>query len=69
MRKTTEYKLAMICLKYIPLCMFLSMWIHTILLTFGINLFFAETIMGCALFPCILILSCLLYTSPSPRDS
>lgn len=57
MRKTTKYKLAMICLKYIPLCMFLSMWIHTILLTFGISLFFAETIMGCALFPCILILS------------
>lgn len=37
--------------------MFMSMWVHTILLNFGINLPFAETIMGCALLPSILILS------------
>ena len=42
------------CLKVIPLFMFMSMWIHTILLNFGIDLPFAETIMGCALLPSIL---------------
>lgn len=51
MIRNSKYKFAMLALKYIPLCMFLSMWIHTILLNFGINLPFAESIMGCALFP------------------
>lgn len=51
MIRNSKYKFAMLALKYIPLYMFLSMWIHTILLNFGINLPFAESIMGCALFP------------------
>ena len=70
MIRNSKYKFAMLALKYIPLCMFLSMWIHTILLNFGTNLPFAESIMGCALFPCILILSlsgifnfCLIHKS------
>ena len=37
--------------------MFMSMWIHTILLNFGIDLPFAQPIMGCALLPSIWILS------------
>ena len=57
MIRNSKYKFAMLSLKYIPLCMFISMWIHTILLNFDINLPFAESIMGCALFPSILILS------------
>ena len=70
MIRNSKYKFAMLALKYIPLCMFRSMWIHTILLNFSINLPFAESIMGCALFPCILILSlsgifkfCLIHKS------
>ena len=70
MIRNSKYKFAMFSLKYIPLCMFISMWVHTILLNFGINLLFAESIMGCALFPCILILSlsgifnfCLIHKS------
>ena len=70
MIRNSKYKFAMLALKYIPLCMFISMWVHTVLLNFGINLPFAESIMGCALFPCILILSlsgifkfCLIHKS------
>ena len=55
--RNSKYKFAMLSLKYIPLCMFISMWVHTILLNFNIDPPFAESIMGCALFPCILILS------------
>ena len=57
MIRNSKYKFAMLSLKYIPLCMFISMWVHTILLNFNIDPPFAESIMGCALFPCILILS------------
>lgn len=57
MIRNSKYKFALFSLKYIPLCMFISMWIHTVLLNFNIDPPFAESIMGCALFPCILILS------------
>ena len=33
----TDYKLGMLAIKYIPIIMFLIMWIHTGLLIFGIN--------------------------------
>lgn len=57
MIRNAQYKFALLSLKYIPVFMFVSMWVHTILLVFGINLPIAESIMGCALVPSILILS------------
>lgn len=57
MKKNNQYKIGLIALKYIPILMALSMFIHCILTLLGIKAFFAETIMGCSLFPSILILS------------
>lgn len=51
----TEHKWALICLKYIPIIMFLTMWIYTILALFGYSFILADTIMGCAIVPSILI--------------
>lgn len=53
----TEHKWALICLKYIPVLMFLTMWIYTILALFGIHFILADTIMGCAIVPSIMIFS------------
>lgn len=53
----TEHKIALICLKYIPVIMFLLMWTYTIFALFGINLWIADTIVGCAILPSILIFS------------
>lgn len=53
----TEHKWALICLKFIPAIMFLSMWIYALCGLFGINLWIADTIMGCSLIPSVLILS------------
>lgn len=53
----SEHKIALICLKYIPVIMFLLMWIYTIFALFGINLWIADTIVGCAILPSILIFS------------
>ena len=53
----TDYKLGMLAIKYIPIIMFLIMWIHTGLLIFGINGPCADTIAGSAIIPSILIFS------------
>ena len=57
MNKLKEYKWAMLCLKYIPVLMFLLMWGYTILALFGIHLTIAGTVVGCSLLPSILIFS------------
>ena len=56
MKKNNKYKIGLIALKFIPILMAFSMLIHCILIVLGIDLMFAETIMGCALFHSILIL-------------
>ena len=53
----TDYKLGMLSIKYIPIIMFLIMWLHTGLLIFGINGPCADTIAGSAIIPSILIFS------------
>ena len=53
----TDYKLGMLAIKYIPIIMFLIMWIHTGLLIFGINRPCADVIAGSAIIPSILIFS------------
>ena len=53
----TDYKLGMLAIKYIPILMFLIMWIHTGLLILGINGPCADTIAGSAIIPSILIFS------------
>ena len=53
----TDYKLGMLAIKYIPVIMFLIMWIHTGLLILGINGPCADTIAGSAIIPSILIFS------------
>lgn len=52
---TSDYKLVLFCIKYIPIIMFLIMFIHTGLLLMGINLGIADTIVGCAIIPSLLI--------------
>lgn len=53
----TNYKLGILAIKYIPIIMFLIMWIHTGLLILGINGPCADTIAGSAIIPSILIFS------------
>ena len=53
----TDYKLGMLAIKYIPIIMFLIMWIHTGLLILGIDGPCADTIAGSAIIPSILIFS------------
>ena len=53
----TDYKLGILTIKYIPVLMFLIMWLHTGLLIFGINGPCADTIAGSAIIPSILIFS------------
>lgn len=53
----TEHKWALLCLKYIPIFMFITMWIYTILALFGIPFLLADTIMGCAIVPSLIIFS------------
>ena len=53
----TDYKLGMLAIKYIPIIMFLIMWIHTGLLILGINGPCADVIAGSAIIPSILIFS------------
>ena len=52
-----DYKLGMLAIKYIPVIMFLIMWIHTGLLILGINGPCADVIAGSAIIPSILIFS------------
>ena len=53
----TDYKLGILAIKYIPIIMFLIMWIHTGLLILDINGPCADTIAGSAIIPSILIFS------------
>ena len=53
----TDYKLGILAIKYIPIIMFLIMWIHTGLLILGINGPCADVIAGSAIIPSILIFS------------
>ena len=53
----TDYKLGILTIKYIPVLMFLIMWLHTGLLIFEINGPCADTIAGSAIIPSILIFS------------
>ena len=53
----TDYKLGILAIKYIPIIMFLIMWIHTRLLILGINGPCADVIAGSAIIPSILIFS------------
>ena len=72
---TSDYKSVLFCIKYIPVIMFLIMFIHTGLLLMGINSGIADTIVGCAIIPSLLILSiskllkfCWLLTSINMYD-
>ena len=53
----TDYKLGILAIKYIPIIMFLIMWIHTGLLIIEIDGPCADTIAGSAIIPSILIFS------------
>lgn len=50
-----DHKIAMLCLKYIPVIMFLSMWGYVIFAVLGLELIIADTIVGCSILPSILI--------------
>lgn len=52
-----DYKLGLITLKYIPVMMFIIMWVHTGLLILNVSGPFADTIAGSAIIPSILILA------------
>ena len=53
----TDYKLGLLAIKYIPIVMFLIMWIHTGLLIAGVNGPCADIIAGSAIIPSLLILA------------
>ena len=50
-----DNKIAMLCLKYIPVIMFFAMWCYTIFAILGLELIIADTIVGCSILPSILI--------------
>lgn len=50
-----DHKIAMLCLKYIPIIMFFAMWGYTIFAILGLELVIADTIVGCSILPSILI--------------
>lgn len=50
-----DHKIAMLCLKYIPVIMFFAMWSYTIFAVLGLELVIADTIVGCSILPSILI--------------
>ena len=52
----SRYKITLLMVKYLPLIMFLIMWIHVILLLLGINSPIAITVAGSAILPSIFIL-------------
>ena len=53
----TDYKLGILAIKYIPIIMFLIMWIHTGLLILGIDRPCSDVIAGSTIIPSILIFS------------
>lgn len=50
-----DHKIAMLCLKYIPVIMFLLMWMYMGFAVVGAELIIADTIVGCSILPSILI--------------
>ena len=52
-----DHKIAMLCLKYIPVIMFLLMWLYMICAIGGIELVIADSVVGCSILPSILIFS------------
>ena len=52
----SRYKITLLMVKYLPILMFLIMWIHVILLLLGINSPIAITVAGSAILPSIFIL-------------
>ena len=50
-----DHKVAMLCLKYIPVIMFLLMWMYMMFAVVGAELIIADTIVGCSILPSILI--------------
>jgi hypothetical protein len=50
-----DHKVAMLCLKYIPVIMFLLMWLYMTSAVFGLDLIIADSIVGCSILPSILI--------------
>lgn len=50
-----NHKVAMLCLKYIPVIMFMLMWSYTLCAVLGLELIIADTIVGCSILPSILI--------------
>lgn len=50
-----DHKVAMLCLKYIPVIMFLAMWSYTIFAIIGWDFIIADTVVGCSILPSILI--------------
>ena len=57
MKNKTEYKITLLCLKYIPVIMFLLMWLYMTCAALDIPLAFSSTIAGCSLLPTLLIFS------------
>ena len=55
MKNKTQYKLTLLFLKYIPVIMFLLMWLYMICAVLNIPLAFSSTIAGCSLLPTLLI--------------
>ena len=50
-----DHKRAMLCLKYIPVIMFILMWLYMIFAVVGAELIIADSIVGCSILPSILI--------------
>ena len=50
-----DHKVAMLCLKYIPVIMFILMWMYMGFAIVGAELVIADSIVGCSVFPSILI--------------
>ena len=50
-----NHKVAMYCLKYIPVIMFMLMWGYTILAIIGVDLIITDIVVGCSILPSILI--------------
>ena len=50
-----DHKIAMLCLKYIPVIMFILMWLYMGFAIVGAELVIADSIVGCSVLPSILI--------------
>lgn len=53
----THHRIAFLCLKYIPITIFMVMWFSTTLAIFVASFVVADIMVGCAILPSLLILS------------